>query len=117
MGRLRAWAAFALPLWALLATACSGQRDPNDPRLHTGDRGIVMLRADWCGYCRKQEAAFKQAQIDYQPLDVDTPAGQRAMRALGVRGIPATVIGQDVVRGFDKPRLREKLQPLGYQLD
>ena len=27
---------------------------PDDPRVATGEAGIVMLAVEWCGYCRKQ---------------------------------------------------------------
>ncbi|TQD41131.1 glutaredoxin family protein [Lysobacter aestuarii] len=88
---------------------------PDDPRLATGDDRIVMMAAEWCGYCRKQQKAFELADVRYRVLDVDTPEGQRAMRALGARGVPTTVIGQDVVRGYDTAALQSKLEPLGYR--
>ena len=96
------------------------QRTPelhaDDPRLQTGESGIVMLAAEWCGYCRKQQKDFELANVRYRILDVDTPDGDRAMQALGARGVPVTVIGQDVVRGYDTAALDQKLIPLGYQV-
>jgi glutaredoxin len=116
-------------LWLLLAVALAGgahawlKRNAlgsaigaDDPRLHTGDQRIVMLAADWCGYCRKQRGDFERANVRYHVLDVDTPEGDRAMRALGARGVPVTVIGQNVVRGYDRARLDEHLSPLGYRV-
>lgn len=115
-------------LWLLLAIGLAGgvhawlQRDRadvlqfGDPRIDTGDRRIVMLAADWCGYCRKQRADFERANVRYVVLDVDTPEGDRAMQALGTRGMPVTVIGQHVVQGYDTARLDEHLSPLGYRV-
>ena len=40
----------------------------------------------------------------------------RAMQALGARAVPVTVIGQDVVRGYDTDALNERLIPLGYRV-
>ncbi|MFP7722657.1 glutaredoxin family protein [Lysobacter sp. A3-1-A15] len=88
----------------------------DDPRHETGDRRIVMLAADWCGYCQKQRKDFELANVRYRVLDIDTPEGDRAMKALGARGVPVTVIGQDVVRGYDTAALDEHLQPLGYRV-
>ena len=34
---------------------------PDDPRRLTGETKIVMIAADWCGYCRKQQQDFEQA--------------------------------------------------------
>jgi glutaredoxin len=88
---------------------------PDDPRISTGDERIVMLAAEWCGYCRKQQKAFEMAEVRYQVLDVDTPEGSRAMQALRARGVPTTVVGQHVIRGYDTVELQQKLEPLGYR--
>ena len=119
----------ARAVWLLLAVGLAGGvhawlnrgasgavTDPDDPRLQTGDARIVMLAADWCGYCRKQRGDFERANVRYRVLDVDTPEGNRAMQALGARGVPVTVIGQNVVRGYDTARLDEHLTPLGYRV-
>lgn len=89
---------------------------PDDPRTATGDDRIVMLAADWCGYCRRQQRDFERAGVRYRVLDIDTSDGDRAMRALGARGVPVTVIGQDVVRGYDTAALDRRLTPLGYRV-
>lgn len=89
---------------------------PDDPSLHTGNARVVMLAADWCGYCRKQQFDFERANVRYRVLDVDTPEGDRAIQALGARGVPVTVIGQNVVRGYDTASLDTHLTPLGYRV-
>jgi len=88
----------------------------HDPRLRTGDTDIVMLTAEWCGYCRRQEAQFERAGVRYEALDVDTEAGNLAWRAIGGRAVPMTVVGQHVIRGYDVDALRQRLAPLGYSL-
>lgn len=90
--------------------------EPGDPRLETGDARIVMLAAEWCGYCRKQQGDFERANVRYRVLDVDTPQGDRAMQAVGARGVPVTVIGQNVVRGYNTAQLDRHLTPLGYRV-
>ena len=89
---------------------------PDDPRTATGDDRIVMLAADWCGYCRRQQAEFERASVRYRVLDVDTAEGDRAMQALGAKGVPVTVVGQQVIRGFDTAALKASLSPLGYRV-
>ena len=89
---------------------------PDDPRHGTGNDRIVMLAADWCGYCRKQQTEFSRANVRYRILDVDTEEGGRAMRAVGARTVPVTIIGQDLVRGYNVAALDEKLSPLGYRV-
>lgn len=89
---------------------------PDDPRNATGDDRIVMLAAEWCGYCRRQQADFAQANVRYRVLDIDTAEGDRAMRAIGARAVPVTIIGQDVVRGYNTAALDDRLIPLGYRV-
>ena len=88
----------------------------DDPRLQTGQTGIVMLAAEWCGYCRKQQKDFERAGVRYRVLDVDQEEGQRAASALGTRGVPVTVVGQQVIRGYDTAALDQHLTPLGYDV-
>src|SRR5690606_41547199 len=95
---------------------CSGQRLRDDRRPVNGGDGIVMLAADWCGYCQRQRADFERAGVRYRVLDVDREEGSQAMLALGTRGVPVTVIGQDVVRGYDTAALDQRLTPLGYDV-
>lgn len=89
---------------------------PDDPRLLTGEKGIVMLAAEWCGYCRQQQKDFERAGVRYRVLDVDEQDGQRAANALGTRGVPVTVVGQQVIHGYDTAALDASLAPLGYDV-
>jgi glutaredoxin len=89
---------------------------PDDPRNTTGERGIVLLVADWCGYCRKLQSDFEHGNVRYRTLDVETDEGKRAMNALGMQEVPVTVIGQDVIQGYDPAKLGSKLASLGYDL-
>jgi glutaredoxin len=87
----------------------------SDPRQHTGQDGIVMLGAEWCGYCQRLKAALEAANVPYTELDVeDGAAGQDAFAALGGRGVPVTVIGQDVVYGYNTARLDKLLSERGH---
>ena len=88
----------------------------DDPRLLTGDAKIVMLAADWCGYCRKLQAEFEREGVRYRVLDVDEAEGDRAANALGTRGVPVTIVGQDVIHGYDTATIKSRLKPLGYDV-
>jgi len=93
------------------------QIELDDPRRHTGDSAIVMLGASWCGYCHKLKAGLEAAQIPYTEYDVeDGAAGYNAYVALGGRGVPVTVIGQDVVHGYNTARLTQLLSERGHTI-
>jgi len=102
--------------YSLLTRDKAPALQPGDPRLETGDDRIVMLAAEWCGYCKKQRRDFERASVRYRILDVDTPEGDRAAQALGTRSVPVTVVGQHVIRGYKTADLQEKLKPLGYDV-
>jgi len=89
---------------------------PDDPRHTTGDKRIVMLAAEWCGYCEKLRKDFELANVRYSLIDIDTEAGQRAMEAVGARGVPVTIIGQDIVYGYNMDEIKDRVEPLGYRL-
>ena len=89
---------------------------PDDPRLVTGDTKIVMLAAEWCGYCKKLRAEFDRKGVRYQVLDVEKDAGRKAADALDAEGVPVTVIGQQVVQGYDTETIKSALKPLGYEV-
>ena len=114
-------------LWLLLLLGAAGgaqalwqgREQPlhaDDPRLLPGEQGIVMLAAEWCGFCRKQQQDFEMEGVRYRVLDVDTPQGDRAARALGTRNVPVTVVGQQVIHGYDTASLKQNLEPLGYSI-
>ena len=88
----------------------------DDPRLLTGDTKIVMLAADWCGYCRKLQAEFEREGVRYRVLDIDQVEGGRAASALGIRGVPVTIVGQEVIQGYDTATIKSRLKPLGYDV-
>jgi glutaredoxin len=98
------------------ATPAPESLSPDDPRRITGDKRIVMIAADWCGYCRKQQRDFERAGVRYRVLDYDQAEGKSASRALGTRGVPITVIGQQVVHGYRPEELDAHLRPLGYDV-
>jgi glutaredoxin len=86
-----------------------------DPRQHTGQSGIVMLGAEWCGYCQRLKAGLDAAKVPYTELDVeDGGAGEDAFASLGGRGVPVTVIGQEVVHGYNTARLSKLLSERGH---
>ena len=93
------------------------QPDKYDPRLATGAGGIVLLSAQWCGYCKALRASLSAHSVPFREIDVETSTeGARAYDALHGKGIPITVIGQDVVYGYDVARVDKLLQPLGFQM-
>ena len=114
----RVVAAVGLAFAGLLAWSNQREVARHDPRRNNGPNGVVLLTAAWCGYCKAERHALLAAGVPFRELDVEADGeGRRAYRAVGGRGIPITVIGQDVVFGFDTRRLNALLGERGYAVN
>ncbi|UXI67343.1 glutaredoxin family protein [Tahibacter amnicola] len=103
----------------LLGVSYSSYREimQHDPRRQTGNDGIVMLSAEWCGYCTKLRAGLDEASVPYTLMDIEeSEAAEDAYFALGARGVPVTVVGQEVVYGYDADRITRLLADRGYRV-
>lgn len=73
---------------------------------------VTVLVADWCPYCRKLEDALKKLNITYNRLDVEkNPRGKKIYTRLGGGGIPITIVGDQVIRGYDPQAVVDLLRP------
>lgn len=71
---------------------------------------VVMYSTSWCGYCTKARRLMEKRGIDYLEYDIEkSDKAKKEFMKLGGRGTPLLIINGDVVKGFDKARLK-KLQ-------
>jgi glutaredoxin len=88
-----------------------------DPRNNTGDDGIVMLSAEWCGYCKALRLELDGMGVDYRELDIETSEeGEMAFHAVRARGVPVLVVGQDIIYGYNPERARSLIRSAGHAL-
>lgn len=115
---LKLGGAVALAFIVLLSWTNKREAERNDPRRDNPDNSVILLSATWCGYCAQEKEALVAAKVPFRELDVeDSEEGEDAYNAVGGHGIPVTVIGKDVVHGFDPPRLTSLLRARGYQVN
>lgn len=77
-----------------------------------GQPAIILYSTSWCGYCEKTRDFFDANGIAYTELDIEkSTAGYEGHKKLGGRGIPVTVIGDEVIRGYSEEKFRRELQP------
>jgi len=63
---------------------------------------VVLLSADWCGYCQEMKEDLREARVPFKILDVEeTETGRRVYDALDLDGIPATIVDGQLVLGYD----------------
>lgn len=78
---------------------------------------IALYSTRSCAYCRQLKAALTRWGVPFQEWDIENNRqAQKAYARLGVRTVPALVIGDEVATGFDEKRLRKRLQAAGFRL-
>lgn len=71
--------------------------------------GVRVYTTENCPYCRMVQAFLRKHDVAFELVDVgkDREAAREMIELSGQRGVPVTVVGDDVVVGFDAKRLRE----------
>ena len=68
---------------------------------------VTVYTTPTCGYCRHLKSYLEQRGVGYTERDVsvDRAAAEEMVQISGQMGVPVTVIGDQVVVGFDRARL------------
>ena len=68
---------------------------------------VLMFSTPTCTYCRKAKQYFRQKRIPFREVDVskDQAAARDMVRRSGQQGVPQIQIGNQVVIGFDRPKI------------
>ena len=115
---LAALVGVGVAMWSSVA-ADWRKRDEHDVRKSTGEHGVVVFVAEWCGYCKRLQAWLDVSGVPYRTLDVEhSDAAAYGQEAVVGRyaGVPTTVIGSDVFQGLATDALRERLTEAGYTM-
>ena len=76
---------------------------------------IVIYTTTWCGYCTALRAHLDAHAIPYTDHDIESSLqGSMGFWSLRGRGVPVSVIGPDIVQGFDLERINTALAGLGH---
>ena len=80
-------------------------------------KNVAIYTTPSCVYCRMTKEFFKKNRIEYKELNVatDLKAREEMIHLSGQLGVPVIAIGNDIVIGFDQPKLTEllELKPAG----
>ncbi len=75
----------------------------------TGKPMFVQLTADWCGYCTKmKKTTFNEPQVvefineSFIPLMIDTDENEKFAQAVGMEGLPTSVIISPELKMLEK---------------
>lgn len=83
-----------------------------------GSKDIILYTTVWCPYCESLRTYLKGYDIPYIERDVEKSlSGTLGWWTLGRgRGVPISVIGEQVVRGYDLAKINAALRELGYSI-
>jgi len=72
---------------------------------------VTIYTTATCAFCKMTKMYFKDNNVEYKEKDVSSDAAlqEEMIEKSGQMGVPVITIGDQVVIGFDKPRLQELL--------
>lgn len=72
---------------------------------------VLIYTTPTCHYCHMAKDFFQENNIEYKEKDVskDIEARKEMIEKTGSLGVPVIQVGEDIVLGFDKKWLQEKL--------
>lgn len=75
---------------------------------------VTIYSAPWCAFCHMAKRYLDDKHITYKDIDVDAdPSAARALvEKSGQAGIPVLEIGDQIIIGFDKPKIDEALSQI-----
>lgn len=84
----------------------------------TLNTGVHLISASWCGYCKKLRAVLQQNNIPFKEYNAEGDAKIDAFLSQNNidNGVPVTVIGGDIVYGYDADKLNKTFIRNGLQV-
>ncbi len=72
---------------------------------------VTIYSTPTCHYCNMAKEYFKENKVEYENFDVASDAEKRKemMEKSGQLGVPVIIINDEVVVGFNRPRLARLL--------
>lgn len=72
---------------------------------------VKIYSTTWCVYCRMAKDYFDKLKVPYQEINLeqDPAAMQYIMNRSGSAGVPQIEIGNELILGFDRPRIDQAL--------
>ncbi len=72
---------------------------------------ITIYSTPTCTYCVILKNYLKEKGIEYEEIDVSTDLGaqKEMIDKSGQMGVPVSIIGEEVIVGFDRERIAELL--------
>jgi glutaredoxin 3 len=72
---------------------------------------VVMYSSPDCAYCYTVKGYLEDNGIEYKEINIydDSKAYERMVEFSGQKNVPVTLVGQEVIVGWKKDKLKEAL--------
>ncbi len=78
---------------------------------------VVIYTTQWCPYCRVLRNTLTDYNIPFQEYDTEKSIqGFMGYWALRGKGVPLSVIGEQVIHGYDGQTITDALVSAGYDI-
>ncbi len=78
---------------------------------------VVIYTTQWCPYCKAIRNTLTQYNIPFVEHDTEKSLpGMMGFWALRARGVPVSVIGEQVIHGYDGQVITDALVDAGYEI-
>lgn len=76
------------------------------------DTSVTIYSTPVCHFCHAAKDFFKENNVQFTDYDVasDAEKRQEMIDLTGQMGVPVIKIGDDIVIGFDEPKIKELLK-------
>lgn len=74
-------------------------------------KNVTVYSTPTCSWCNRIKDYFKSKNIKFRDIDVskDQKAAEAMVKRSGQQGVPQTLIGGQIIIGFDKPKIDKLL--------
>jgi glutaredoxin len=82
------------------------------------EQKVIVYSTSWCGYCHALMDWFDQIHVTYEEKNAEDPDNQAFLQAkLGedFDVVPVTFIGDEIISGFDRPKIIKALEKAGIK--
>jgi glutaredoxin-like YruB-family protein len=78
---------------------------------------VTVYSTTWCGFCHQAKKYFDSIDVKYNDVNVekDQKAAEKMVEKSGQMGVPVITIGDDVIVGFDRPKIDHALKEAGLK--
>ncbi|MEN8303711.1 MAG: glutaredoxin domain-containing protein [Campylobacterota bacterium] len=77
---------------------------------YRADKKIILLSMNGCGWCDKVKALLDSNAKQYQELNIENFEGARLYRKYNGSGVPITIVGDKVIRGYNPVKILKEIQ-------